>query len=325
MKWLIFSTIGKNPGDEFIRVGTEYLIKKVDQSAKIQVLDKETDDIYKKTEFDKCIWAGMPVFWSLYSNSNWTIRWWKNMTGAWPSHNKNNFCVLGAGSFQDWENIYRGADIHGLSTSASQLDDNSFKVVVRDSVVNDICKSKFKVLICPAIFSCHGKTKTKSIKACNLMPGGAHYRDFNPYQSQVWDLIQQPIADSLIKNNFIFFAHNDREYTFAKKLGWNNESIVNYNKNTNLMLENYINVDKFFGNRVHGCIVSRGNGADVISCGYDSRQEAVKLSGAKTFLPSEINIDEISQWAQSKPIKENPDLKSLESQYLNILNDFKKV
>ena len=128
MKWLIFSTIGKNPGDEFIRVGIEYLISKVDKEAVIEVLDKETNDVYNNSDFDKCIWAGMPVFWSLYSNNNWTIRWWKNMTGQWPSQNKNNFCVLGAGSFQDWENIYRGADVNGLFASATKLKDNSFKV-----------------------------------------------------------------------------------------------------------------------------------------------------------------------------------------------------
>lgn len=325
MKWLLISTIGKNPGDEFIRVGAEYLISKVDKNAAIEVIDKETNDIHNKFDFDKCVWAGMPVFWSLYSNNNWTIRWWKSMTGQWPSQNKNNFCVLGAGSFQDWENIYRGADVNGLSASAAKLKDNAFKIVARDPIVNYICKSNFKVLTCPAIFSCQNQPKTQSIKACNLMPGGAHYRDFNPHQSQVWDSIQKSIADSLIKNNFTFFAHNHKEYQFAKQLGWNEKSIINYNGNTNLMLENYRNVDKFFGNRVHGCIVSRGNGADVISCGYDSRQEAVKLSGAKTFLPSQINVEQIAKWTQSAPVLEKPDLKTLESEYIDILNNFKKL
>jgi len=325
MKWLIFSTIGKNPGDEFIRVGVEYLISKIDENAIIKVLDKETSDIYNSSNFDKCIWAGMPVFWSLYSNNNWAIQWWKNMTGQWPSQNKNNFCVLGAGSFQDWENIYRGADIDGLSRSARQLKDHSFEVVARDPVVNDICKSSFKVLTCPAIFSCQNKPKTQSIKACNLMPGGSHYRDFNPNQSQIWDSIQKPVADSLIKNNFVFFAHSNKEYQLAQQLGWNQKSIINYSGNTNLVLENYRNVDKFFGNRVHGCIVSRGNGADVISCGYDSRQEAVKLSGAKTFLPSQIDVQKISQWAQSDPILDKPDLASLELEYIDILKSFKYI
>lgn len=325
MKWLIFSTIGKNPGDEFIRVGVEYLISKVDQDSIVEVLDKETNDVYKNSNFDKCIWAGMPVFWSLHANHNWSMNWWKSMTGMWPSHCKNNFCVLGAGSFQDWEDIYRSSNTHGLINSAKDLESNSFAVTARDSIVNDICRSNFKVLICPAIFACKGKVKTTSIKGCNLMPGGSHWREFNPRQSQIWDSIEKSIADLLIKNDFTFFAHNDKEYQFAKQLGWNKKSIINYNGDTNLMLENYRNVDKFFGNRVHGCIVSRGNGADVISCGYDSRQEAVKLSGAKTFLPSQIDIEQIAQWAQSTVVPEKPDLETLESEYIDILNNFKKL
>lgn len=324
MKWLIFSTIGKNPGDEFIRVGTEYLINKVDSDAIIEILDKETDDVYNNTDFDKCIWAGMPVFWSLNSNNNWEIGWWKHLTGVWPSQNKNNFCVLGAGSFQDWENIERGANLQGLEKSAMMLKQNSFVVTVRDPIVNKICKSNFDVLVCPAIFACKDKVKSSSIKACNMMPGGAHYREFNKRQASVWDSIQQPIASILLQNNFIFFAHNSSEYNFAKKLGWSDNSIVNYETRTEYMLENYRNVDKFFGNRVHGCIVSRSNGADVISCGYDSRQEAVKLSGAKTLLPSEINLNKFASWAESDSKYSDPQLDVIEQSYIQLLEKFIK-
>jgi hypothetical protein len=325
MKWLIFSTIGKNPGDEFIRVGTEYLVRKIDPDATIEVLDKETNDIHKNTPFDKCIWAGMPVFWSLYSNNNWSINWWKHMTGQWPSMNKNNFCIIGAGSFQDWANVYRAADIDGLIASAKKLKDSSFAVVARDPIVNHMCRSNFKTLICPAIFSCQDRPKTKSIKACNLMPGGAHYSNFNEAESSKWDSIQKKISDILIQNNFIFFAHSPTEYAFAKYLGWNDGSIINYSGGKpELMLNEYRNVDKYFGNRVHGCIVSRGNGADVISCGYDSRQEAVRLSGAKCFLPSEIDLLKFAEWAERDIVIDTPDLNSLENEYLNILKKFKE-
>lgn len=324
MKWLIFSTIGKNPGDEFIRVGAEYLIKKVDPNAVIEVLNKETDDIYKNSSFDKCIWAGMPVFWSLNSNNNWSIKWWKHMTGQWPSTNKNNFCVLGAGSFQDWSDIRRGADVAGLVKSAKDLDKSSFTVVARDPIVNQLCQSNFKTLICPAVFSCQERPKTGSLKACNLMPSGSHYRDFNQMQAAAWDGIKNKIADVLIQNNFIFFAHSSAEYAFAKSLGWKDSAIINYSGKTEAMLSEYRNIDKYFGNRVHGCIVSRGNGADVISCGYDSRQEAVKLSGAKCFLPSDLNIFKLKEWAEKDIVTDSLDLESLESEYLNILTKFKE-
>jgi hypothetical protein len=79
----------------------------------------------------------------------------------------------------------------------------------------------------------------------------------------------------------------------------------------------------FFGNRVHGCIVSRANGADVISCGYDSRQEAVKISGAKAFLPSNIDLNLISKWASSEPKINKFDIKTLSNKYIEILENFK--
>ena len=67
-------------------------------------------------------------------------------------------------------------------------------------------------------------------------------------------------------------------------------------------------MDKFFGNRVHGCIVARGVGADVISCGYDSRQEAVRQSGARVVLPSELDLDKLDTWCSSKDKGEPFDL-----------------
>lgn len=322
MNWLIISTLGKNPGDEFIRVGVNYLIKEIDNNAKIKVLDKETQSMSYSVEFDKCIWAGMPVFWSLYQNNNWSINWWKYMVGGWTSRVKNNFCVLGAGSFQDWSDINRGLDRASMSRSAKDLSDNSFVVTARDPIVNNICNSSFPTLVCPAIFSTADKQKTESIKGCNLMPNGAHYDVFNPSEGNTWRSIQEDISHILISNGFKFFAHSDIELNHAISLGWKTEDIISYEGDPIKMLEHYRNVDMFLGNRVHGCIVSRANGADVISCGYDSRQEAVKLSGAKAFLPSEIDLSMLSKWASSEP-KEKPfDLSSLKKEYIDIIKKF---
>jgi polysaccharide pyruvyl transferase WcaK-like protein len=323
MKWLLISTIGKNPGDEFIRVGVKNLIKEVDENCSIKVLDKEAQSMPHPVEFDKCIWAGMPVFWSLFQNNNWNINWWRYMVGGWPSKVKNNFCVLGAGSFQDWSDIDRGLDRASMSRSAQDLSNNSFLVTARDPIVNNICNSNFPTLTCPAIFSTANKEKTKSIKACNLMPNGAHYDVFNPSEGNVWRSIQEDLSLILIDNGFKFFAHSDAELNHAIALGWQTKDIISYNGDPDQMLEHYRNVDMFFGNRVHGCIVSRANGADVISCGYDSRQEAVKISGAKAFLPSNIDLNLISKWASSEPKINKFDIKTLSNKYIEILENFK--
>lgn len=322
MNWLIVSTIGKNPGDEFIRHGISNVIKLIDDAATGLVVDKETHSIHKEHEFDKCVWAGMPVFWSLYNNTSWHVPWWSVLVNGWVSESKSDFCVLGAGSFQDWQHIDRGLDRDKMHEQASLLNDRSHCVVVRDPVACDITGVDFPVQVCPAILATYGLKKTKSTKACNLMPNGAHYGEFNQSQHTHWQHKQQQIASILLQNKYTFFAHNDAEYRHALSLGWDVDSIVNYNKDTRNMLNEYRNVDKFFGNRVHGCIVSRGNGADVISCGYDSRQEAVKLSGAQTFLPEELDLNKFNDWAESEPNSVEFDSTHMMDWYCDVMTKF---
>lgn len=324
MNWLIVSTIGKNPGDEFIKCGVRNIIKRVDKHATGQVVDKETRSIHVPHEFDKCIWAGMPVFWSLHDNTSWNVPWWNVLTRGWVSESKHDFCVLGAGSFQDWNDCNRGLNRDKMQQEAALLNDRAHAVVVRDPVVRDITNMQFPVKVCPAILANYNTDKTASVKACNLMPRGAHYTQFNATQHTCWLEKQRQVAAILLSNNFMFFAHNDEEYNHAINLGWNVDTIVNYKKDTNNMLEQYRNVDKYFGNRVHGCIVSRANGADVISCGYDSRQEAVRLSGARVLTPEQLDLNLLSMWAESEPKTTCFDLDSTMDWYCELMSEFIK-
>lgn len=322
MNWLIISTNKKNPGDEFIRIGVENIIKLIDPKAEGQVIDKETPQIFQKIAFDKCIWAGMPVFWSLHNNTSWNVPWWQVMTRGWVSDNKNNFCVLGAGSFQDWKDADRGIDREKMHEEASLLQSRSHVVTVRDPIACDITGIDFEAIVCPAILATLNFKKTDNIKGCNLMPGGAHYSNFNDTESSVWREKEKNISQLLLDNNYIFFAHNTSEYNHAISLGWKEDHIVRYNGNPYDMLPHYRNVDKFFGNRVHGCIVSRGVNADVISCGYDTRQEAVRMSGAKVLLPSEIDLELFEAWVKDEPAGKAFDANGTIDTYTKILNDF---
>lgn len=42
MRWLLITTIGKNPGDEWIRIGIQNVIRKVDPDREYILLDKES-------------------------------------------------------------------------------------------------------------------------------------------------------------------------------------------------------------------------------------------------------------------------------------------
>lgn len=325
MKWLIVSTIGKNPGDEFIRCGIEAVIKSVDPTATGYVIDKEQPHIFTPQEFDKCIWGGMPVFWCLDRNNSWSVPWWKVLSQGWVSANKNNFCILGAGSFQDQANPLRGVDTTRMKAEMDNLIARSHTIVARDSVVNTIADSNIPVAICPAIIATNGHVKTREIKGCNLMPQGGHYATFNPTEAAAWRHKQQGIADALRSNGFIFYAHNREEERHAIALGWKPDDIITYTGDLKAFIGAYRNVDKFFGNRIHGCIVARGNNADVVSCGYDSRQEAVKLTGAITVMPSQITADHVNEWAKTYNSSPQLDVSAVYEYYQNTLIDFMKA
>lgn len=324
MKWLLVSTIGKNPGDEFIRIGLSNVIREIDKSAIGNVVDKETNGIFKPIDFDRCIWAGMPVFWSLNHNSSWSsVPWWKVMTRGWVSENKDNFCVIGAGSFQDATNIFRGVDKERLHSEAELLKERSHTVVVRDEIANLITGIDFPVQVCPAYLATYGMEKTDSIKGCNLMPLGGHYGEFSPNECEQWKNKVTPIAKILLENGFKFFAHNKNEHNTAKGMGWSDDNIISYRGDSIEFLKHYRNVDKFFGNRVHGCIVSQANGADVLSCGFDTRQSAVILSGAKALLPSMIDLGKIEAWGKEEPKTMDSMVDDVFDYYAGLLDTFK--
>lgn len=300
MRWLLVTTIGKNPGDEFIRIGVENLIKSVDSNPEFILLDKELPEHWgRKYNFDKAIWCGMPLFWSFENNKCWEIRWWNELKG-WISKNKNNFMTGGAGSFCPWGNELKISDSNRMCIEASKIMDLSYRAYARDSIVPIITQSDIPYISCPAIFSVKSYDIHNTYNLCNIMPDGAHYREFGISEAKVWDEKKGEFAKLLISSDFIFMAHDQREECFAKSMGWT--KIVRYDpkdRKCEDLLRYYSGSKKYFGNRIHGAIVSRGAGASVWSVGYDSRQEAVRLVGAKVSKPSEININEVKRWIES--------------------------
>jgi hypothetical protein len=323
MRWLLITTIGKNPGDEWIRIGTENLIRQVDPDHMVILMDKEVPDDRKTIiKFDKCVWCGMPVFWSLDENRNAAIEWWKELMLNWPSERKCDFLVLGAGSFFPWD--IKGPEeivyLAELKKSASDVIARSFFVTARDGVVAQMTGAQIPAFVCPAVFSIMDYKVSNELKLANLMNNGSHYADFGPAEAMVWGMKKNQIARILQENDFVFAAHNIAEYQFAQQCGW--RKIILYNGDPYGLLKYYGRCGKFFGNRIHGAIVARGNNADTWCVGYDSRLDAVRLSGARVSRPSQINLDEFARWA-SKPAEVIPfDMESHFNQQLDILRRF---
>jgi len=323
MKWLLITTIGKNPGDEWIRIGIQRMIDEVDSDREYILLDKEAPSEYRTPiEFDKCIWCGMPVFWSLGKEQNCRIHWWNDLMLGWPSQTKSDFMLLGAGSFFPWgRELETIGDREGLIKSAEDVLNKSFYVTARDEIVSKATGKSIPHMICPAIFSIIGYKKSHDLKFANLMPQGGHYAVFGPQEAKIWDIKKYQISEILQNNDFIYVAHNKGEVIFARECGW--KQIVFYSGDPYVLLEYYGRCGKYFGNRVHGAILSRGNNADVWSVGFDSRQEAVRLSGARVSRPSELDIDEIEDWASRDTKVEPFDLKSNFEKQRELVSRFK--
>ncbi|MFC1794245.1 glycosyltransferase, partial [Planctomycetota bacterium] len=319
MRWLLITTIGRNPGDEWIRIGIQNVIREVDPESEYILLDKESPSNRKtQVEFDKCIWCGMPVFWSQGNNHNWNMAWWKELILGWASERKNDFMVLGAGSFFPWSReLETVSDRQRLIQSAEEILQRSFCVTARDEIVPRVTQRPIPPIVCPAIFSILDYRKSHELKLANIMLNGAHYTSFGPQEASIWNEKKHTISDILRNNGFVFVAHSLAEYQFAQRLGW--KKIIPYNGDPFGLLEYYGRCGKYFGNRVHGAIVARGNDAETWNVGYDSRQEAVRLSGARVSRPSELDINEIEDWA-ARDIEPVPfDMKSNFEKHMEIV------
>ena len=86
MRWLLITnTENRNPGDEWIRIGVQRLIREVDKSPEYILRNKEfIEDQTTPVEFDRAIWCGSPLFWSHESQNCWENHWWRAWMAAWP-------------------------------------------------------------------------------------------------------------------------------------------------------------------------------------------------------------------------------------------------
>jgi hypothetical protein len=141
------------------------------------------------------------------------------------------------------------------------------------------------------------------------MPDAGHFPQFAPaYELDAWRSIRGEVAALLQARGFMATAHSPSEYELACRLGWPPEEILSYGDFAGEFLRAYSRCVKYFGNRVHGAIVSRAFGASVWSVGYDSRQECLlPLGDADIMPPSSLYnyIEKLTDWAE-EPAEETP-------------------
>lgn len=283
MKILLITTRRNlNPGDQFIRMGVEVLLKELVPDAQLIHIPKEDEAFGTPVEFDKAILCGMPLWWDNPTSHSQDIGWWGPLMRGWMSERKNDFLALGVGSVMGKNHpVNMGRYISAIEETIQR----SFAVVTRQPVLDH---PQLISSICPAAFAAKWSTR-RSRLVCNLMPTGAHDSHFNPYEASIWADRLPQTAEFLRSDGFEFCAHSDDEYALAQELGWPEASIHQFATPEEYM-DLYNDTRVYSGNRMHGALVVAAGGGLAGVQGYDSRMEMVRQFTPRVFFPSDITL-----------------------------------
>lgn len=272
MKILLITTgENKNPGDQFIRLGVESLIREVWSADRpgpeLVRVDKESDEIGVPQEFDRAILCGMPLWWNNDVSKSQDIGWWGPIMRGWVSDVRRKFLVLGAGPVAGAAGY---KDPVELNAAVAETCTRAWAVTSRQPIAAPgVIES-----ICPAAFAIRESHNPKWRHLCNFMPEGAHYAHFDPRAAEEWQRILPHVASEL-RDTYDFVAHSPDEVKLAKMLGWRAPRI-HFPKTPESLLMLYDETRRFFGNRLHGAMAVAASGGTAVAVGYDSRMEMLR-------------------------------------------------
>lgn len=281
MKILLITTRKNlNPGDQFIRIGIERMIREICSDAEFIRVSKEDEEIGVPKPFDRAILCGMPLWWDNPVSKCQEIGWWGPIFRGWVSEDPRKFLVLGAGSVtgnHDFDSVR-------FLAAVEETISRSFAVVTRNQVIDH---PKIISSICPAAFAADWREQRDDTALCNLMPDGAHDSHLFPEEAALWRSTIFQRADALRKSGFTFIAHSPDEKALALELGWP-ESDIRFFDTPEEYIDLYSRCRMYVGNRLHPAVVVGATGGLASVVGYDSRLEMVKPFTPRVFKPSDL-------------------------------------
>lgn len=296
MKWLLVTRINDNPGDAFVCLGVERLVREVDPNATIRKLCAESDAIGFPVEFDRAVWCGGPVLWSNETSHCWNIGWWRFAVEGWLSERPERLMWWAVGTYIPLSQTKPDKWCR-LRRAARQMDDRSFGIYARDRHVCDRLGYDVPVVWCPSVFAARDHRSGQTRRLASLMRDGSHYRHMDPAQADAWAGKVARVRDILVGAGFTFVCHNGDDYRYAKSLGINR--LVLDGRDPRATLDVYGTASKYFGCRIHGGVVSRANDADAWCIGYDTRRDMIDRLGGRYSTPEELGLDELEAWANT--------------------------
>lgn len=284
MKYLLITTVGKNPGDEFIRIGLRKLISENDANAEFTLVDKEDESTWCPFKnYDKIVLCGMPYLWSNCNGSTLDAPWYRYVVEAAIDEGRpRDFAALGIGCFFGTDGI---KDHMAVAKAFRDLRKGYATATFRDLHMPFMGLSGH-ALPCPSVFAV--KNLKKTLKLVNIMPTGTHYDILCREQSQLFiEHVRPMLLDIGSQSEWLFVCHSKHERDFLLSSGIH-ECKALYSDSPFDYLGWYSAASDVISCRVHGAIVGAASGSRTVGICMDSRLTAGTLAGANMVMPSAV-------------------------------------
>jgi len=327
MKVAIITTVNHNIGDDFVREGIKFLIKKVLENDNIEFynihkhspitvrngfewfrknriaskLDKIIPVKFTKDKIlnaDILIQSGGPVYWCHKNNHCYNNEWYRPLIKErWLKYKKEiPLLNIAAGTCQKYYSD--GLEFcEKCNNYIKEFYKYSTITTVRDKLAKKVLNNlglNTKVIPCSSIFAIDNysfKNEGEDYVVVNYMEGGGHYTFGQKIDFYKYKKEFTKFYFELKKKeNVVISCHSQKEVREA--LEFDPRANIFYEKNDYLAYMKFYSKAKFgIMNRVHGAFMMASYGKPSIIIGNDSRARMAEEIGLKSYFVNEVNYE----------------------------------
>lgn len=328
----LITTLDTNIGDDFIREGICFVLRKVFLGRKIEFVPVNKHrpmtvyppshpcrwaewfprgrryayplvgkifNRFEHSRFDNCdliVQCGAPVFWPGCHRCEWAEPLWHQVVGR--LHKRVPILNLAAGSCYAWEqqptNIYDPRELEYIRSILGYCR----MTTVRDTLAQNLCSSldiQAPYIPCSAFLAakeCKNIQKYKEIVLINYMDGGGHY-DWNQNIDRVlWHNTVKGLMNRMRKRHKVVFLCHNQEE--YDLADQLDETLPRIWPKTFHEYISLVSKAKIaLCNRMHASVVLAGLGIPSIAVGTDTRLLMVAALGLPNYYVKDVNVDQL--------------------------------